>query len=111
MPRLSCSTLTLLAATRPRRRTLAPGRCGSPSSKKTVEYRATRGARDSGRFRRPEESCRWSDNQREGHRAHTWVLEAGTYREQGNLPQKVFVVERMRLLSRAPVSSYQGGAQ
>jgi hypothetical protein len=42
---------------------------------------------------------------------HRWRLEAGTYRQQSNLPEKVLVLERLRLVQRADRTSYPGGAQ
>jgi hypothetical protein len=41
---------------------------------------------------------------------HTWLLEAGTYRQQSNLPEKILAFERLRLLRRAETTAYSGGA-
>lgn len=40
-----------------------------------------------------------------------WFVEAATYRTQSNLREKVFVIERLRLVQRAENTTYPGGAQ
>ncbi len=52
---------------------------------------------------------RSKDVGQEGH--HQWLLEHGTYMEQSNLPEKVLVIERIRLLNRATTPLHQGGAK
>jgi hypothetical protein len=42
---------------------------------------------------------------------HLWAIEAGTYRQQSNLPEKVFSLERVRMVRRADNATYPGGAQ
>jgi hypothetical protein len=56
-----------------------------------------------------EREMRTKDIGRRG--SHTWEREAWTFMVQSNLPEKVFVVERIRLVSVHGEVAYRGGAQ
>jgi len=56
-----------------------------------------------------EREMRTKDIGRRG--SHAWEREAWTFMVQSNLPEKVFVVERIRLLNVQGERAYEGGAQ